>query len=150
MNDRLTVLILIALILAGCVLPVVSYDPPLSPVSPPPVSRSLGLLDVEREPYHVVEVRPDWARVPDAAPMWVECQLRYAEGRGVVGNQGLYLSYTEMVATTWKTDDLEPGWYELFCRAYQGGALLPGVFNAESQDCTEGCGFEFISHWEVR
>jgi len=143
---KLILLMSIASLLTYCVMDDLSITPiPFSPISPLQVQ-----VEQQRTPVVVTNIRPDWSLThDDGVEVKIWCHLRRGGSEGVVRNQEIFLNYGMATTISWDIEDLEPRWYEVFCLASRRGYLLRGLFNIQSMDCAEGCGFEFVEHWEV-
>ncbi len=132
---------------------------PVSPVSPisPLSTQGLAVLGVDADDavgngsYEMREtvIRPRWSEsaLEPGDLVLFECELRPGGSGAAVDGQQFALAYGQERALWWDVGDLEPGWWEVFCRASAGGRAVVELLGV-SQDCTQDCGFVFVEHWE--
>ena len=147
-NMRVMLLGLVALGLAG-LLRCTTAESPISPVSPVVRGLSFDLAEVPDD--RITELVPDWSASPlepgDTAIF--ECELRPGGGGAAVDSRRLSLEYGQEYELCWEeVSMLGPGWWEVFCRPLARGRAMVELIGTESQDCSHGCGFVFVEHWE--
>jgi len=134
-------------------LPTSTVSAPVSPIGVLTLASPglrLAALGVGEPEVREMRLAPVWGGVPvlkrgDA--VFFECQLREAGGGGVVRSQQFLLRWGERREILWLMD--EPGEYEAFCRAERNGQFLYELFDTDSQDCAQSCGFVFLEGWQV-
>jgi hypothetical protein len=94
-------------------------------------------------------IRPRWdeSTLEPGDLVVFECELRPGGSGAAVDGQQFTLAYGQQRALWWDMAGLEPGWWEVLCRASAQGQAMPGLLGV-SQDCTYGCGFVVVEHWE--
>ena len=142
---KLVLLFLASIIIAACGDTEITI--PVSPVS------SQAIHDqavVDTVGYVTTRINTAW---PDGDGLVdFNCQLRRGGANGVVAETKWRTEWgTEDLYTTWLIGDVDPGWYEVFCKTTQNGKiiyLVEDFYGNKAQDCVEGCGYIFTAHFE--